>query len=259
MAAPQDGGEVKVVYNRVQWDPHKTAIIICDVWDKLWCKITTGRVNELAPKINEVITAARKKGVLIIHAPSGNVDFYKDTPQRQLALAAPKVQTTIPLQGWIYLDKKREPALPIDDSDGGWESPKPEKIKRVQTRQHEAIKIEAPDAIDASKQILYLMQQRGIENVILMGVHTNMCVLGRPFGIRQMVNQGKNVVLMRDMTDSLYNPQRPPRVSHVRGTELVLEHIETYWCPTITSTDFLGKPAFSSPRRQATARGLHRQ
>jgi hypothetical protein len=27
----------------------------------------------------------------------------------------------------------------------------------------------------------------GRTNVVLMGVHTNMCVLGRPFGIRMMV------------------------------------------------------------------------
>ena len=40
-----------------------------------------------------------------------------------------------------------------------------------------------------------------------MGVHLNMCVLGRPVGIRQMVNIGKNVVLMRDMTDTMYNPK----------------------------------------------------
>jgi putative heme-binding domain-containing protein len=80
--------------------------------------------------------------------------------------------------------------------------------------------------------------------VILMGVHTNMCVLGRPFGIRQMVKQGKNVVLMRDLTDSMYNSRQPPKVSHFRGTELVVEHIEKYWCPTITSTDFTAQPAF---------------
>ena len=54
------------------------------------------------------------------------------------------------------------------------------------------------------------MRQRGIENVIVMGVHTNMCVLGRPFAIRQMVYQGQNVVLMRDMTDTMYNPQMRP-------------------------------------------------
>ena len=35
-----------------------------------------------------------------------------------------------------------------------------------------------------------------------------MCVLGRPFGLRQMAKNGKNVVLMRDMTDTMYNPAK---------------------------------------------------
>ena len=88
------------------------------------------------------------------------------------------------------------------------------------------------------------VRQRGIKNLIVMGVHTNMCVLGRPFGIRQMVRQGINVALMRDMTDSMYNPAMKPQGSHFRGTELVIEHIERHWCPTITSSDFTGKGAF---------------
>jgi type 1 glutamine amidotransferase len=33
-------------------------------------------------------------------------------------------------------------------------------------------------------------------------------------------------------------------VSHSRGTELVVEHIEKYWCPSITSVDFLGGEPF---------------
>ena len=239
---PVSSGQFKIVYETLRWDPRKTAVIICDMWDTLCCKIPADRVAEMAPRMNEVVAAARKKGVLIVHAPSGNVDFYKDTPQRKLALQAPKVETKVPLKGWCYLDKDREPALPIDDSDNGWEGPR--LPGRPQTRQHEAIKIEEGDAVDASMQVYYLIQQRGIENVILMGVHTNMCVLGRPFGIRQLVYQGKNVVLMRDMTDSLYNPKRKPYVSHFRGTEMVIEHIEKYWCPTVTSTDLLGKPAF---------------
>ena len=47
-----------------------------------------------------------------------------------------------------------------------------------------------------------LMRQRGIIHVIVMGVHINMCVRGRPFAIRQRVAQGQNVLLMRDLTDS---------------------------------------------------------
>lgn len=87
---------------------------------------------------------------------------------------------------------------------------------------------------------LYLMKQRGIENVIIMGVHTNMCVLGRPFGIRQMVMQGQNVVLVRDMTDTMNNPREAPFVNHFTGNDLVFEHIERHWCPTVTSGDILG-------------------
>ncbi len=64
-----------------------------------------------------------------------------------------------------------------------------------------------------------------------------MCVLGRPFGIRQLRKLGMNVVLVRDLTDAMYNPRRAPYVSHARGTELVVEHIEKHWCPSIVSDD----------------------
>ncbi len=228
-------------YKTVEWDAGKTAIIICDMWDTMCCKIPADRVAEMAPRMNEVIVEARQRGVLIIHAPSGSMDYYRDTPQQALCKNAPVAESKFPLK-WNYLNEKLEPPLPIDDSDNGWEGPV--EKGRPQTHQHDAIVIGAGDAIGDSKDIYYLLRQRGIENVILMGVHTNMCILGRPFGIRQLTYLGFNVVLMRDMTDSLYNPAMEPKVSHCRGTELVVEHIEKYWCPTITSTDFLDKPAY---------------
>ena len=86
--------------------------------------------------------------------------------------------------------------------------------------------------------------QRGIENVLVCGVHLNMCVLGRPFAIRQMVMQGKHVALVRDLTDTMYNPERPPYVSHFAGTRLMIEHVEKYWCPTVTSSALLGGEPF---------------
>ena len=71
-----------------------------------------------------------------------------------------------------------------------------------------------------------------------------MCVLGRPVAIRQLVKLGKQVVLVRDMTDTMYNHRMRPFVDHFAGTELVVEHVEKYWCPTIESTDFVGGEAF---------------
>ena len=98
--------------------------------------------------------------------------------------------------------------------------------------------------ITDSAEAYNLFRQRGIENVLVCGVHLNMCVLGRPFAIRQMVLQGQRVALVRDLTDTMYNPARAPYVSHFAGTRLVVEHVEKYWCPSITSASLLGGPEF---------------
>ncbi len=234
-----------LVEKTVQWDARKTAVVICDMWNQHWCRGATDRVAEMAPRMNEVVKAARARGALIIHAPSGTLDSYKDTPQRKLAQQAPKAEPKVPLKGWCSLDATHEAALPIDDSDGGCDDEPSCPKGRPWTRQIDTIEILPGDAITDSAEAYNLLQQRGVDNLIVMGVHVNMCVLGRPFGIRQMVYQGKNVVLVRDMTDSMYNSRKSPQVSHFRGTELVVEHIEKYWCPTVTSSDFLGGPAFS--------------
>jgi hypothetical protein len=54
-----------------------------------------------------------------------------------------------------------------------------------------------------------------------------------------MVKWGKRVALVRDLTDAMYNPARPPYVSHAEGTRLVVEYIEKFWCPTVASRGLL--------------------
>lgn len=231
----------------VQWEPKKTALIICDMWDAHTCPNAAARVGEMAPRVNTVAKALREKGALIIHCPSDTMKFYEGTPQRKLAQSAPVVEPKVPLQRWCYLDKAKEPALPIDDSDGGcdcattWKKGDPYPW----TRQHDAIEIAEGDAITESAEAYYLIRQRNIENVIICGVHLNMCVLGRPFGIRQLRSQGLNVMLLRDLTDTMYNPAKAPFVSHFEGTELMIQHVEKHWCPTITSAAILGGAPFS--------------
>jgi nicotinamidase-related amidase len=243
----------KVKTERVMWNSKKTALIICDMWDDHWCKSASRRVGEMAPVLNNTVKAARSMGIFIIHAPSSVVNFYKETPQRKLAQKAPFAKAPIKLStsprwgtAWCWTDGKREGVLPIDDSDMGC-SCKGEKceIREAWKRQNKLIDIAEGDAVTDNGQETYnLLAEREIDNVILCGVHLNMCVLGRPFAIRQMVKVGKNVALMRDMTDTMYNPERPPGVDHFTGTDLVIEHIEKFWCPSFTSTDITGKKAF---------------
>ena len=163
---------------------------------------------------------------------------------RKLAQQAPKVETKIPLQRWCYIDSKNEAPLPVDDSDGGCDCEPQCKTRTAWKRQIATIEIKEGDAITDNAEAYYLMKQRGVKNVIVMGVHLNMCVLGRPFSIRQMIYQDQNVVLMRDLTDTMYNPRMSPFVSHFSGNRLVTQHVERHWAPTITSSDFTGKPEF---------------
>ncbi len=251
---------------KAQWRADKTALIICDMWDDHWCKSASRRVAEMAGPLNEVVKQARAKGVFIIHAPSSVTTFYKDTPQRRLAQQAKFSKTPVPVStsprwgtAWCWTDAKHEGVLPIDDSDMGCSCVGAKcPIEPPWTRQIATIEMAPGDALtDDGQETWNLLAERGIENVILCGVHLNMCVLGRPFAIRQQVYLGKKVALMRDMTDTMYNPERPPGVDHFTGTDLVVGHVEKHWCPSFTSTDITGRSAFrfAEDKRPAGGKG----
>jgi len=206
------------------------AIIVCDVWDTHWSRGAAERLNALAQRMNRVIKAARGRGMQIIHAPSDVVPFYRDTPARKRTMNMPR--TPLP-----QLAPHPEPPLPIDDSDGGSDTNEPSS-RQSWTRQHPAIEITAQDLIsDDGEEIYSCMKHLGIRHVFIMGVHTNMCVLNNSFGIKHLVRLGMDIMLVRDLTDALYNPAMPPYVSHDEGTRLVVEYVEKFWCPTISSED----------------------
>ena len=243
---PDQPGEFKIVYKTIPWDARKTAVIICDMWARHWCDGACRRGAEMAPRMNEFVSEARRRGVLIVHAPSGGMDHYADHPARKRAQDAPKA-ANLPegiAGGCQQIESEKRGEWPIDQSDGGCDDQPRCPGRPMDVHQTAAIEIHDEDAIsDSGVECWNLFEERGIENVILVGVHTNMCVIGRPFGLRNMVRFGKNVLLVRDLTDTMYNSRKKPFVSHVRGTELILEHIEKFVCPTITSSDLLGGPA----------------
>ena len=212
------------------------------MWDEHWCKGMTSRVTEMAPKINELIHQARENGITIIHSPSDNMGFYEGTPQRNRMKNMKIADWAKDVPGWYHLDPLKEAEFPIDDSDEGCDDhPKCQNINgKVWSRQINTINIDKEDGIsDEGSEILSYFGQNGIRNVIMTGVATNMCVLGRSFGIRSLINAGMNVILVRDLTDTMYNPEMPPFVSHDEGTQLVVEHIEKYWSPSVLSKDLM--------------------
>jgi hypothetical protein len=170
--------------------------------------------------------------------------YYKDYPGRKLAekYAEPGQKA---LDGDAPLASEKGAVWPIDQSDGGCNDTPRCQGGNVWKKETDLIQIKDGDAIsDSGPEIIGLFRARGIKRVILMGVHTNMCIVTRSFGMRNMTRYGMQVALMRDLTDAMYDSRQKPYVNHFQGVALMIDYIEKYIGPTILSTDFTGKPPF---------------
>ena len=261
------------ITEKESWSPAETAVIVCDVWDKHHSINAVRRMEEFLPRMNEVLKEARRKGSVIIHSPSDCMPAYEGNAARQRAIETPaaKVQPA-DIEFWCSKIPTEEQAVyPIDQSDGGDDDEPTEHAKWAAElkalgrnpglpwkSQNAGIEIdEQLDFIsDKGDEVWNILEARGIKNVILVGVHTNMCVLGRPFGLRQLARNGKNVVLMRDLTDCMYNPKSWPYVDHFTGNDLIISHVERFVCPTITSDQILGGKPFASQYDKRKARDV---
>ena len=261
------------VITQEQWLPSRTAIIVCDMWDLHHCRNAVIREAEMAPRMNAVLERARSEGVLVIHAPSACMKAYEGTPARERARTAPAAaRLPAGIGEWCQrLPAEERDVYPLDQSDGGEDDDPAEHAawaaelaakgldpRQPWTRQIDSLRIDQEkDAVsDSGVEIWNVLESRRIDNVILLGVHLNMCVSGRPFGLRQLAKNGKHVVLMRDLTDTMYNPARWPFVSHVQGTARFVEHVERLICPTITSDQLIGGGPFSFGDATAGGRRL---
>ena len=216
--------------------PEETALVLCDIWDKHWCESATKRCDVIAKRAAEVAKSMRAKGVFVVHCPSDTMDYYKGTMARKRMQDFTRVEFPKSLN-------IPDPPLPIDDKDGGCDDATESKMYRAWSRQHPAIEIdEAVDGVSDNGQEVYnALRAKGVKTLFVMGVHTNMCVLHRGFAIKQMTRAGLKCVLIRDVTDSMYNPKSKPNVTHDEGTQLVIQHIEKFWCPTCLSAELMKK------------------
>ena len=136
-------------------NPHKTAVVICDMWDRHWCRGATARTGEMAPHVNSIANKLRKSGALIIHGASDTMDFYRDYQGRKLAREAfsgyqADASRTSLASGRIVPKKP----LPVDDSDGGCECIPKCSQSRAWTRQINIIEIADEDAITDSEEAI---------------------------------------------------------------------------------------------------------
>lgn len=216
-------GAVTVIKEEV--DPKCVGVIAVDVWNFHWCKTATMRVDAIVPRLNYALEGARALGMTVMLCPSDVVDNYVGFPQRETVLALPKepvpkvVDVTCP---------------PVPDAGGcacgrercgvnyGWDG------------MHPGLRIGPADLMpDTQAEVFAICKQRGLTHLIYTGFHTQVCLLGKPMGLKAMKSAGLQCVLARDMTDAHpgYDPARS--FTPDLNTSQVVEHFERHLAATI--------------------------
>ncbi len=231
-----------------EWEPSQTAMVVVDMWDKHWCPSATERVGAIAVFINETINAGRDLGIQIIHAPSETSTFYNNTQSRKWVLSLPNVTMPTPIP-------HDYPPMPLNTDDLGCDVPGFNEYK-AWTRETPLITIHDEDGLiddEQNGQTLYnIVAAKGIKNIMYMGVHENMCIMNRAFAIVKSVSWGLNVAVIREATDTMYEPMKPPYVDHETSVIMMTEYIEKFWANSISAYDFLNPRNASTVMKIAT-------
>ncbi len=216
-------GSIRLTSEKV--DPRRVGVIAVDVWNFHWCKTATMRVDAIVPRLNAALESARALGMTVMLCPSDVVDNYVGYPQREAALA----MATAPVPTIVQVT-----CPPVPDAGGcacgrercavnyGWDG------------MHPALRIGDDDLMpDTQAEVYAICRQRGLTHLIYVGFHTQVCLLGKPMGLKAMKSAGLKCVLARDMTDAHpgYDPARS--FTPDLNTEQVIEHFEKHLAPTI--------------------------
>ncbi|MFM7816536.1 MAG: hypothetical protein ACKPGI_06170, partial [Verrucomicrobiota bacterium] len=216
-------GQVVLVKERI--DPKRVGVVAVDVWNFHWCKTATMRVDAFVPRIDRALEAARDLGMTVMLCPSDVVDNYAGFPQRESVLALPGVEVPkavdvtcppVPDAGGCACGRER------CAGNYGWDG------------MHPALRIGEADLMpDTQAEVYAICQQRGLTHLLYVGFHTQVCLLGKPMGLRAMKAAGLRCVLARDMTDAHpgYDPSRG--FTPDLNTEQVVAHFEKHLAPTI--------------------------
>lgn len=185
------------------------------MWDTHWCETLAKGTAALASRVDGFLHEVRTVGGVVLHAPAQTEPFYEQWPQYA---AAQRLRQTRPAarSAPVALDFGTSEGCGCDDAKcvepdaGATEWPWPWR------RQHESIRVEDGDFIvcedgDAAYGVLAAVNPA---RVLICGVHTDKCVLDRPFGMIAMWIAGVDMTLVGDLTEA----SQPRRTREVVDT-----------------------------------------
>lgn len=211
----------------------QAALVLVDVWHDHYIASHIDRAlwiirNRMVP----AITAARRAGMVIVHAPSPPVaEQYPHVRRPSLSGGAPPME----LASWPPSDfVRREGAYAAFKRPEG---PVMEAAYRRAERYriHPLVEPEETDWLVVSGDELHaLCRERGLLHLVYAGFAANMCIPFRDYGIRAMRKRGYHCILLRDSTTAI---EGHDTVAELRATKQAIRELEITDTAVTTSSD----------------------
>jgi len=227
--------ETNTGYASLDWKipASQTALVLVDVWQRHYLKDTEARAETIInSNLAPLLTACRKAGINVIHAPSPEV--------------AALHPNWVKLQSKAELEQKRDDWPPVEflNSTGPYKSfampfePREEERNNLPALTfHPLVKPVGMEPVIATGEELHrYCKKNGILFLIFAGFNTNACILVRDYGTLQMGTRGYSVVVVRDCTTGMESKETQPTLSQTNGAILFLEMFGHF---SVTSGDII--------------------
>lgn len=219
-------GKIQIATERV--DPARVAIFAIDCWHYHWCRTWRNRASSLMPRFNHSFDAARTLKMTFLFSPTNAMRDMNESPQRKNTLALPDRR----LPALSNLEDRYPGALRFGMCECGLGDDC--HYTNNVNNQHPDLKMQGDEYIALTQQEAYnVLKHRNITHIIYTGFATNMCLWGKPTGMKYMRQFGFRCMVARDLTEAItryaeesFNP--------TQGTLEVLELIERELAPTIS-------------------------
>ncbi len=209
----------------------RVAVLVIGMWSGHQCKVADDKLQELSPKVDAFLKRCRSKDMKIIFGSSSLTKLPKYANLRKNMKNIPF--STFKDKGLCF------PPIPFDDTDGGINERNP-NFQRGEVDMNPAIEIMDCDAMtDNSKEMLNYLYYHKCELLLVVGVHTNMCVLDRPYGMKNLARYGFPMALVRDLADPMIKPDGIVVKDREDALDKIVKYVEQYFAPSIDSRDLI--------------------
>lgn len=238
----QESHETNLRYGELQWSLplQETALVLVDCWAYFPLESFVARVGEICEtKIKPVLEVCRELGVSVVHAPSPQwaanyPDFHYSAPVEETQTPpAPSKSDAWPPQSLTTEGAFAVARTGVDPMfNAWWEKAYPDNLKispHVEPAGEDVV-------VTTGDELHAFCCERRIKHLVYAGFATNICVLERDYGTREMRRRGYNIVLIRDATTAIESSEA---VGELWATRAAVFYIELKVGVSVTAAEFV--------------------